>query len=76
LEANLADLPTLCDWGCKKNSQSKKECWRGYKLHRDLRRADAQDARLDAWITTGDPENPVFNDGKDAVCPKTVMPCH
>jgi len=20
LEANLADLPTLCDWGCKKNS--------------------------------------------------------
>jgi len=32
----------------------------------DRRRADAQDARLDAWITTGAPENPVFNDGKDA----------
>jgi len=35
LEANLADLPTVCDWGCKKNSQSKVECWRGYKLHLD-----------------------------------------
>jgi len=35
-EANLADLPTVCDWGCKKNSQSKKECWRGYKLHLDV----------------------------------------
>ena len=22
LKANLADLPTVCDWGCKKNSQS------------------------------------------------------
>ena len=36
LEANLADLPTLCDWGCKKNSQSRKECWCGYKLHLDV----------------------------------------
>jgi len=36
LEANLADLPKLCDWGCKKNSQSKKVCWRGYKLHLDV----------------------------------------
>lgn len=35
LRANLTDLPTVCDWGCKKNSQSKKECWRGYKLHLD-----------------------------------------
>jgi len=35
LQANLADLPTACDWGCKKNSQSKKESWRGYKLHVD-----------------------------------------
>jgi hypothetical protein len=24
------------DWGCKKNSQSKKEFWRGYKLHLDV----------------------------------------
>jgi hypothetical protein len=36
LKANLDDLPRACDWGCKKNSQSKKECWRGYKLHLDV----------------------------------------
>jgi hypothetical protein len=35
LDENLADLPTACDWGCKKNSQSKVECWRGYKFHLD-----------------------------------------
>jgi hypothetical protein len=35
LQANLADLPTVCDWGCKKNSQGKVESWRGYKLHLD-----------------------------------------
>jgi hypothetical protein len=35
LAENLADLPTACDWGCKKNSQSKVENWRGYKLHVD-----------------------------------------
>ena len=35
LQTNMADLPTACDWGCKKNSQSKKESWRGYKLHVD-----------------------------------------
>jgi len=35
LEENLADLPRDCDWGCKKNSQGKVECWRGYKLHLD-----------------------------------------
>ena len=28
--------PRACDWGCKKNSQSKQECWRGYKLHLDV----------------------------------------
>ena len=36
LPANLADLPSACDWGCKKNSQSKTECWRGYKAHLDV----------------------------------------
>ncbi len=36
LQTNLADLPTACDWGCKKNSQGKVECWRGYKLHVDV----------------------------------------
>jgi len=35
LAENLADLPRDCDWGCKKNSQGKVECWRGYKLHLD-----------------------------------------
>ena len=36
LEENLADLPTGCDWGCKKNSQGKVEYWKGYKLHVDI----------------------------------------
>ena len=35
MRANLADLPTVCDWGCKKNSKGKTESWRGYKLHID-----------------------------------------
>lgn len=35
LEENLADLPRDCDWGCKKNSQGKVECWCGFKLHID-----------------------------------------
>ena len=35
LEENLADLPRPCDWGTKKNSQGKKETWKGYKLHLD-----------------------------------------
>lgn len=36
LDENLEDLPTVCDWGCKRNSQGKVECWRGYKLHLDV----------------------------------------
>ena len=36
LKANLADLPTVCDWGCKKNSQDKTEFWCGYKAHLDV----------------------------------------
>ena len=36
LPANLTDLPNACDWGCKKNSQGKTECWRGYKAHLDV----------------------------------------
>jgi len=35
LKGNLADLPTACDWGCKKNSQGKVEYWPGYKAHLD-----------------------------------------
>lgn len=30
---NLALLPRLCDWGCKRNSKGKVQYWRGYKLH-------------------------------------------
>lgn len=31
----LADIPTACDVGCKKNAQGYKETWIGYKLHLD-----------------------------------------
>jgi hypothetical protein len=33
LAENLADLPTACDVGCKRNSQGYQESWIGYKLH-------------------------------------------
>jgi hypothetical protein len=33
LEDNIADLPSFCDKGCKRNSQGYKETWKGYKLH-------------------------------------------
>jgi hypothetical protein len=32
----LADLPTACDVGAKKNSMGYKETWIGYKLHIDV----------------------------------------
>jgi hypothetical protein len=35
LAENLADLPTNCDVGCKRNSQGYTETWIGYKLHLD-----------------------------------------
>jgi len=35
LEEMLEDLPKDCDFGCKKNSNGKKETWKGYKLHVD-----------------------------------------
>ena len=40
LEENLADLPTDCDWGCKRNSKGKKESWRGFKFHLDVADGD------------------------------------
>jgi len=40
LSEMLADLPTQCDIGGKKNSQGNEEYWRGYKLHLDV--ADGQ----------------------------------
>jgi len=35
LAENLADLPTRCDVGCKRNSKGHQESWVGYKLHPD-----------------------------------------
>lgn len=35
LAENLADLPTGCDVGCKRNSNGHQESWIGYKLHLD-----------------------------------------
>ena len=36
LDQMLADLPTACDVGSKKNSKGYKETWVGYKLHLDV----------------------------------------
>ena len=36
LDQMLADLPTACDVGSKKNSKGYKETWTGYKLHIDV----------------------------------------
>src|SRR5271163_4896605 len=36
LNQMLAELPTACDVGCKKNSKGYKETWIGYKLHLDV----------------------------------------
>src|SRR5450432_912514 len=36
LDQMLADLPTACDVGSKKNSKGYKETWIGYKLHIDV----------------------------------------
>ena len=47
-QENLADLPTACDWGTKKNSKGKKEVWRGYKLHLDVADGDLPVS----WIVT------------------------
>jgi hypothetical protein len=35
LAENLADLPTACAIGCKRNSKGHQVCWIGYKLHLD-----------------------------------------
>ena len=35
LADNLADLPTRCDAGCKRNSKGHQESWIGYQLHWD-----------------------------------------
>jgi hypothetical protein len=40
LEENLADLPTRCNVGCKRNSKGHQESWIGYKLHLDTMDGD------------------------------------
>lgn len=40
VEQMMAELPRLCDVGCKTNSSGHKEFWIGYKLHLDV--ADGQ----------------------------------
>ena len=40
LAENLADLPALCDHGCKRNAQGFTESWIGYKLHLDVADGD------------------------------------
>lgn len=40
LEQMLAELPRVCDVGCKTNSKGSKNFWIGYKLHLDV--ADGQ----------------------------------
>lgn len=40
LAENLADLPQVCNVGCKRNSQGYQETWRGYKLHLDCADGD------------------------------------
>ena len=32
----LAELPRVCDQGCKRNAQGRKHVWAGYKLHLDV----------------------------------------
>jgi len=36
LAENLADLPRVCNIGCKRNSKGHQETWIGYKLHLDV----------------------------------------
>ena len=40
LEENLADLPSACNWGCKRDSNGKQTAWKGYKLHVDMADGD------------------------------------
>jgi hypothetical protein len=35
LNENLADIPTVCDWGTKRDSKGNSYSWVGYKLHID-----------------------------------------
>jgi hypothetical protein len=49
LAENLAELPRACDWGAKRDSKGRQNCWAGYKLHLDV--ADG-DIPLSAILTS------------------------
>jgi IS5 family transposase len=36
LQEAIAELPTACDIGAKKNSKGHNQCWIGYKMHADV----------------------------------------
>ncbi len=40
LEENLSELPQVCDWGCKRDSNGKRIMWKGFKLHLDVADGD------------------------------------
>jgi hypothetical protein len=54
LEENLADLPTACDWGSKRNSKGRTQSWRGYKLHLDTMDGDIP---VSALLTSASPHD-------------------
>ena len=54
LEENLSDLPIGCDWGTKKDSNGKKMCWKGYKLHLDCMDGDIP---VSAILTSASPHD-------------------
>lgn len=39
VEEMIGELAVACDWGTKKNSQGRREIWKGYKLHVDCTEA-------------------------------------
>ena len=50
LEDNLSDLPKVCNYGTKKNSNGYKYTWKGYKLHVDVVDGDIP---ISAVLTSG-----------------------
>ena len=51
---NLADLPTRCAVGCKRNSKGHQETWIGYKLHLDTLDGDIPASALLTSASTHD----------------------
>lgn len=54
LSENIEDLPTQCDWGTKRDSNGKKMCWKGYKLHLDCMDGDIP---VSAILTSASPHD-------------------